>query len=88
MKCENPRHKQHLKTFLRKHPTASRNATYAIIDVNPEDWDVDLEHPEKNTINYCQMCSIQEDIKHTHSPDWDDQSVPGDRCACQWKIRY
>lgn len=38
MKCENPRHKQHLKTFLRKHPTASRNATYAIIDVNPEDW--------------------------------------------------
>ena len=27
-----------------KYPTADANATYAIIDVSPEDWAVDLEH--------------------------------------------
>jgi len=52
--CENPRHKQHLKAFLKEYPTASKNAKFAIITVNPEDWGIDLEHPEKNTINCCQ----------------------------------
>lgn len=27
--------------------TADQNATDAIIDVNPLDWSVDLEHPKK-----------------------------------------
>jgi hypothetical protein len=83
MLCENPNHKQHLKVFLKKYPTANRNAKFAIITVNPEDWAIDLEHPEKNTIKCCQMCSIQESIKQASSPDRIDQPVPGDRCTCQ-----
>jgi hypothetical protein len=61
LKCENPRHKQHLKRFLKKYPTADKNGEFAIITVNSEDWAIDLEHPEKNTVKCCQMCSIQED---------------------------
>ncbi len=88
MHCKNPRHKQHLKAFLKKYPTASKDAKFAIITVNPDDWGIDLEHPEKNTAKCCQMCSIAEDIKQTSSPDWDGQPAPADVCACQWKVRY
>jgi len=86
--CQNPNHKQHLKDFLKDYPTARKNAKFAIIDVNPEDWGIDLEHPEKNTINCCQRCSIQEDIKQASNPDRNDQPAPADICACQWKVRY
>ena len=68
LNCENPRHKQHLQRFLKKYPTADKNGEFAIIKINPEDWAVDLERPEKNTVKCCQMCSIQEDIKRVTSP--------------------
>ena len=49
---ENPQHKYHFKAFLKKCPTSSKDATFTLIDVNPEDRLVDLQHPEKN---WCQM---------------------------------
>lgn len=36
MHCENSRHKQHLKAFLKKYPTASPDAEFTIIDVDPQ----------------------------------------------------
>jgi hypothetical protein len=87
--CENPRHKQHPKAFLKEYPTASKDTKFAIIAVNPKDWwAVDFEHPEINTAKCCQMCCIAEDIKQVSSPDWDGQPAPGDQCSCQWKTRY
>ena len=88
MRCENPRHKQHLKAFLKKYPMANKNTTYPIIDGSPENWIADLEHEENNTVKRCLMCSIQEDIKRISSPDWDGQPAPAERCSCQWKVKY
>ena len=73
MHCENPRYKQHLRRFLTNYPTADKNGEFAIITVNSADWVIDLEHPEKNTVKCCQMCSIQEDIKRVTSPGWTGQ---------------
>lgn len=88
MQCENPRHKEHLKRFLKKYPTASKDATYAIIDVDPNfHWVANLEHEERSTAKSCQVCSIHEDIERISSPGWDGQPAPAD-CSCQWKIRY
>jgi hypothetical protein len=62
--CEHPNHEQYYKAFLDKYPTASKHGGYwAIIDVDPEEWAKDLEHPQKNTAKCCQVCSISEDIK-------------------------
>ena len=74
MRCENPRHKQHLRRFLKKYPTADKNGEFPIITVNPEDWAIDLEHPEKNTVSCCQMCSIQEDIERVSGTNWNASS--------------
>jgi hypothetical protein len=41
------RHKQHLKRFLKKYPMADKNGELPIITVNPEDWAIDLDHPER-----------------------------------------
>ena len=49
--CQNSRHKQHLKRFLKKYLTADKNGEFAIITVNPEDWAIDLDHPEKNAVS-------------------------------------
>jgi hypothetical protein len=68
MHCENPRHKQHLQRFQDKYSTAGKNGEFPIITVNPEDWAIDLEDPNMNTVQCCQMCSIQEDIKRVTSP--------------------
>ena len=74
--------------FLKKYPTASKNATYAIIDVDPNNhWVANLEYEDRNTAKSCQMCSIQEDIKRISSPGWDGQPAPVG-CSCQWNIRY
>jgi hypothetical protein len=86
LSCENPRHKQHLQRFLKKYPTANKNGEFAIITVNPEDWAVDLEDPKKNTVQCCQMCSIQEDIKRVTSPGWTGQ--PASYNPSEWKVRY
>ena len=67
--CENPCHKQHLQRFLRKYPTADKKGEFAIITVNSEDWAIDLENPKKNTVQCCQICSIQEDIKKVSNPE-------------------
>jgi hypothetical protein len=72
--CDNPQHKQHLKAFLTQYPTANKNAKFAIIKVNYDDWAIDLENP-KNTVQCCQMCSIQEDIQRVTSPGWNDQPI-------------
>jgi len=69
LQCQNPGHKEHLKNFIRKYPSAKDRVPDTIITVNPEDWAIDLEHPEKNTVKCCKMCSIQEDIKRARSPD-------------------
>jgi hypothetical protein len=79
--CENPRGEQHLKIFLKKYPTASLNAEFNIIDVDPQTWISDLEHEDKNTAKSRQMCSIQEDIKRISSPFWNEQRAPADRCS-------
>ncbi len=50
MHCENPRNKQHVKAFLKKYPTASKDAEFTIIDVNSNDWIADLEHEDRNTV--------------------------------------
>jgi hypothetical protein len=45
LNCENPRHKEHQKRFLNKYPTASKNATYATINVDPFfHWVANLDH--------------------------------------------
>jgi hypothetical protein len=69
--CENPRHKKHVKDFIKKYPGA--DGKFGIITVNPEDWLVDLKHLEKNTTRCCQLCCELEDIKRVSSPDWKDQ---------------
>jgi hypothetical protein len=58
LKCENPRHKKHLKRFLKKYPTADKNGGFPIITINPEDWAINLEDPMKNTVRCYQVCSI------------------------------
>ena len=85
--CENPRHEQHLKAFLKKYPTAPKNAELTIIEIDPQTCISDLEHEKRNTAKSCQMCSIQEDIKRISGPGWDGQPAPAG-CSCQWKVRY
>ena len=84
--CDNPQHKQHLKAFLTQYLTVNKNAEFVIIKVNPDDWAIDLENPKKNTVQYCQMCSIQEDTKRVTSPGWTDQ--PASDNPYEWKIGY
>ena len=50
------------------------------------DWAIDLENPKKNTVECCQLCSIQEDIKRVTSPEWSGQ--PASYNPYEWKIRY
>jgi hypothetical protein len=66
--CENPCHEQHLQTFLRRYLSASKTATYPIIEVSLEYWFADIEHEDRNTVKSCLICSIQEDIKRITSP--------------------
>lgn len=83
MHCENPHHKQHLQAFLKKYPTASKEGEFTIIDIDPQTWNADLEHEDRNTAKSCQMCSIQEDIKRIFNPGWDGQPALAG-CSCQW----
>jgi hypothetical protein len=53
VRCDNPQHKQHLKAFLTQYLTVNKNAEFAIIKINPDDWAIDLENPKK----YCPMLS-------------------------------
>ena len=74
--------------FLKKYPTASKDATYEIIEVDPNFyWVANLDHEDRNTAKSCKICSIQEEIERISSPGWDGQPAPAG-CSFQWKIRY
>ena len=51
-----------------------------------KDWAIDLENPKKKTVECCQLCSIQEDIKRVTSPEWSGQHASYN--PYEWKIRY
>jgi hypothetical protein len=48
---------------------------FGIVDVEPGEWLFNLEHPEKNTAQCCQLCCALEDIIRVSSLDWKDQSL-------------
>ena len=79
MPCQNPRHKEHVKDFVRKFPTAKGRVPNATILVDPKDWAISLEDPEVNTTECCRVWSISEDIiragQHKNEPDR--------YCSCQ-----
>lgn len=54
--------------------------------VEPGEWLVNLEHPEKNTAHCCQLCCVLEDTKRVTSPGWKDQ--PASYNPFEWKMRY
>jgi len=59
--CQHPKHKQYLKAFLKKYPTANKDAHFATNMVDPEEWYVS-DDSKKNTVMCCQMCGITEGI--------------------------
>ena len=71
-------------TLLRKYPGA--DGKFGIIDVEPGEWLVNLEYPEKNTAHCCQLCCIFEDIMRVSSPDWKTQLASYN--PFEWKVRY
>ena len=76
---------QHLQAILKKYPTASPDAGFTIIDVEPQTWISDLEHEDRNIAELSSV--FQEDIIKVSSPDWDGQPAPAGY-SCQWKVRY
>jgi hypothetical protein len=50
-----------LNAFLKKYPTANKDAGISINLVNLEEWWIS-DNLTENTVKYCQMCSISEDI--------------------------
>ncbi|MGH9975216.1 MAG: hypothetical protein ACRD8Z_05195 [Nitrososphaeraceae archaeon] len=86
MSCENPNHKQHVKNFVKKYPTAKGRVPNTIILVDPKDWAVALENPSLNTTECCQVCSIAEGIAQAKKGI--GVTGLGQSCSCQWKVRY
>lgn len=37
-RCEHPDHQEYLDAFLRKYPSAKRDAHYTILNADPEEW--------------------------------------------------
>jgi hypothetical protein len=64
--CEHPNHNEYIEAFLRKFPTAKRDAQYEIVIVDLEHWYIP-DDQKKNTVKCCQVCSISEDIKRASS---------------------
>jgi hypothetical protein len=60
--CQNPKHKEHVKNFVKKYPTAKGNVPKTLIIVDPKEWAISLEDPKVNTTECCQVWSITEDI--------------------------
>jgi hypothetical protein len=54
--------------------------------VDPKDWGIALEHPELNTTECYQVCSITEDIALAEMGI--GTTNLGQVCSCQWDIRY
>ena len=61
MSCECPRHNEHVKNFIRKYPGA--DGKFGIVSVEPEEWLVNLEHPEK-LLSYC-IKEVLGDVAHS-----------------------
>jgi hypothetical protein len=59
--CQHPKHKEYLKAFLKKYPTANKDAHFPINTVDPEEWFISDDR-KKNTTRCCVMCGISEDI--------------------------
>jgi len=59
--CQHPKHKEYLVAFLKKYPTASKDAHFAINMVDSEEWWIS-DDQKKNTVRCCQTCGISEDI--------------------------
>ena len=59
--CQHPKHEEYLAAFLRKYPTANKDARFAVNMADPEEWEVS-DDPKKNTSRCCQMCGISEGI--------------------------
>ena len=68
MPCENPKHKEHIKNFVKKYPSAKGRVSDTIIIVDPKFWYIS-DNPKDNTVPCCQVCSISEDIIRASSPD-------------------
>ena len=85
MSCENPNHKQDVKNFVKRYPTAKERVPQTIILVDPKDWAVALETPTLNTTEGCQVCSIAEDIARAEKGI--GTTGLGQVCSCQWKNR-
>ncbi|MGH9964487.1 MAG: hypothetical protein ACRD5E_06635 [Nitrososphaeraceae archaeon] len=45
--CQHPKHKEYLVAFLKKYPTASKDAHFAINMVDPEEWWISDDPKEK-----------------------------------------
>ena len=69
MSCENPRHKEHVKNFVKGFPTAKGRVPDTIIKVDPNNWyfqifqNLILFHAAR------QICSISEDIIRASNPE-------------------
>lgn len=62
--CEHPNHDEYIEAFLRKYPTAKRNAHHTIITVDPEHWDISDDQKKSN----CQMLpGLQHIRRHKES---------------------
>jgi hypothetical protein len=85
-RCKNPNHKKHLANFIKEYPSAKGRVPQTIIMVDPKDWGVALEHPELNTTECCQVCSIAEDIALAEKGI--GTTNLGQVCSCQWDVRY
>jgi hypothetical protein len=48
--CEHPKHEAYFEAFLKKYPTANKDAHFAINLVDPEEWWVSDDPKE-----YCEM---------------------------------
>jgi hypothetical protein len=61
LSCENPNHKEYVRNFVKKYPTAKGNVPDETIIVDPRYWYIS-DNPKENTTRCCRVCSIQEDI--------------------------
>jgi hypothetical protein len=78
LSCENPRHREHVKNFIKKYPSAMGMVPDTIILVDPRTWYI-LDIQEDNTVPCCKVCSISEDIIHAGHR----KNEPDRYCSCQ-----
>ena len=57
--CQHPKHEEYLAAFLRKYPTANKDARFAVNMADPEEWEVS-DDPKKNTTSGCNVILLRE----------------------------